>query len=63
MGVLGWSPDAFWNATIWDAQHAFEGWRRVNSKVEPQPDLTNADAMARRIRAQEVEARVYAQRG
>lgn len=30
MGVLGWSPDQFWRATVWDLQAALRGLAELN---------------------------------
>ncbi|UEM08062.1 hypothetical protein JL101_036025 (plasmid) [Skermanella rosea] len=36
MGVLHWTPDAFYAATLHDLHRALTGWKRVNGiKDEP----------------------------
>lgn len=30
MGVLGWTPGQFWNATLWDLQAALDGYAEKN---------------------------------
>jgi len=52
MGVLGWSPDQFWEeATISDVNSAFEGWAQANGvKVKPDlPSKSFMDDMMRRF--------------
>jgi hypothetical protein len=34
MGVLGWSPNEFWSATLRDFSAAFAGWNEVNGSAE-----------------------------
>lgn len=31
MGVLGWPPDQFWRATLWDLHAALDGFAEKNS--------------------------------
>jgi len=31
MGVLGWTPSEFWNATLWDLQAGLDGFAEKNS--------------------------------
>lgn len=40
LGVLGWSPDTFWTATITEFNAAVDGWNRAHGGASP-------DAMSR----------------
>ena len=43
MGVIGWSPAAFWSATPREFWAAFEGWRRANTVDKGGSSLTDEE--------------------
>lgn len=45
LGVLGWAPEAFWNATVAEATAAVDGWRRQNGHGTRIPDYPDAAFM------------------
>lgn len=45
MGILGWSPDQFWRATLWDLLPAFDGWLEKNGHQDQAQPLTREEMM------------------
>lgn len=50
MGILGWSPDAFWRATPGDLAMALDGWREKHGIGRAGGALTAADVAQLRAR-------------
>lgn len=42
MGVLKWTPDVFWNATIWELEAALDGHMESAGKKRETRGMTHA---------------------
>ena len=44
LGALRWTPEAFWRASVWDAERAYEGYALANGiKKNHESSLTGED--------------------
>ncbi len=46
MGVLRWTPDAFYRATLHDVHRALTGWKRANGIKDKKPPKLTASEIA-----------------
>lgn len=57
MGALGWTPDTFWNATIYDFRRAVAGFKKANGiKDNPKREMTRREMEELRDFAREERA-------